>query len=386
VISEMEGSFIPILFVFWFSFVLLAIGYILYSFFMIFISIFFVKRKYESNIFPSVSIIIPAYNEEKVIEKKIKNSLTIDYPQDKFEIIIVSDASDDKTDEIVRRYVSDRLKLIRQETRRGKLSALNLGAKNAVGEILVFTDANSLIDKEAVSNIVMPYIDPKVGAVAGEQVILDEGGSAKGEGFYWRLEAKLKDAESRLGSVIGADGSIYSIRKELYPFFESLSIVMDDFVISTSVITKGYKLEYISSAKSYEGASSNLWVEFSRKARIFAGSAGSISLVKRLLIKSFVFKLIFHKFIRWISPLFLITLFCSNIFLINYSIFYKALFLAQSIFYGLSLIGIIIEMAKLPQGKLTYFPLYFTLTNAAEIYGLFGMFTGKYKAAWEKLR
>ncbi|MGQ9706126.1 MAG: glycosyltransferase family 2 protein [bacterium] len=382
----MDGSIISALFIFWFSFSILIMGYILYPAFMIFISLIVPKRRYETKIFPTVSIIIPAHNEEKVISKKIENSLSVDYPLDKLEVIIISDASDDMTDEIVMRYVNDRVKLIRQEERRGKLSALNLGAKNASGEILIFTDANSMMDRQAVANIVMPYIDPEVGGVAGEQVILDEGASAKGEGIYWRLEAKVKDAESRIGSVIGADGSIYSIRKHLYPFFEFKNTFMDDFAISVSVITKGYRLEYTSSAKSYEGASSNLYNEFLRKARVYAGSGPAILLVKQLLLKPFAIKIVFHKLIRWISPFLLIMLFCSNIFLINYNIFYKAFFVAQSIFYGLSLIGLIVEIAKLPQGRLTYFPLYFTMTNVAEIYGLFGMFTGKYKAAWKKLR
>jgi cellulose synthase/poly-beta-1,6-N-acetylglucosamine synthase-like glycosyltransferase len=382
----MEGSIIPILFIFWFSFAILVAGYIFYPIFMIFISMVVPKKRYELKITPSVSIIIPAYNEEKVIEKKIENSLSIDYPPDKFEIIIVSDASDDRTDEIVSKYACSKIKLVRQKKRRGKLSALNLGAKEATGDILVFTDANSMLDKEAISNIVMPYSDPKVGGVAGEQVIIDEGGSAKGEGIYWRMEAKLKDAESRIGSVIGADGSIYSIRRKLYPFFESSNVIMDDFAVSASVITKGYKLEYVSSARSYEGASNNLWVEFLRKARVYAGSGGAILLVKQLLLRPFVFKIIFHKLVRWVSPFLLMILFCLNIFLINYGLFYKVFFIAQSIFYGLSLVGLIVEVAKLPQGRLTYFPLYFTLTNAAEIYGLFGMLTGKYKAAWKKLR
>ncbi|RLC41193.1 MAG: hypothetical protein DRH49_05835 [Candidatus Coatesbacteria bacterium] len=382
----MLSSVEPALFIFWFSLVILLMGYVIYPVFMIMVSHLVPEKRYKTGRLPSVSIIIPAYNEEEVIRRKIDNTLSLDYPEEKVEIIIVSDASEDGTDDIVKEYVSDRLILVRQEERQGKLEALNRGAGVASGEVLVFTDANTIVERDALEKLVLPFVDPRVGAVAGEQIISKEGGAAKGEGLYWRLEGKLKEAESRLGSVIGADGSMYSIRKELYPNFRAKAIVMDDFIISTSVITRGYKLEYAPDAHSYEGASKNMWIEFRRKARIFAGSAGSISLVLKLLLKPFVFKLILHKFIRWFSPFLLITLFISNIFLISYGLFYKAIFVAQCIFYGLSIIGLAIELSGMPHSRLTYFPLYFTMTNVAEVYGLIGMIAGRYKPAWKKLR
>jgi cellulose synthase/poly-beta-1,6-N-acetylglucosamine synthase-like glycosyltransferase len=347
------------------------------------------KYKWEFKEHPTLSIIIPAYNEEKVIAEKIANTIELDWQDDKMELVIISDASSDKTDEIVKEHIPHAKRKIvfhRQNKRSGKLSALNKASELATGDLLVFTDANTHIEKNSLKKLIAPFIDPSIGCVAGEQVITTEEGSGTGEGIYWKYESKIKQAESRTGSTTGADGSLYAIKRELYPDLKTNLFLIDDLIISLSVIKNKKKIKYVPEAKAYEEGSPSLKAEFQRKARILTGSILSLGYLLTLRSFEIYTKLFFHKILRWLSPFLLILLFIVNSYLTFFRLFYAITMLGQVIFYLLASIGFFVEVFGYPQGRLTYFPLYFALTNIAEMWGFVGMITRGHKPTWEKVR
>jgi biofilm PGA synthesis N-glycosyltransferase PgaC len=332
---------------------------------------------------PSVSVIVPCHNETDVIAEKVAAVRAQNY-DGPIEVIVSSDGSDDGTETAAAKAGAT---VVHSPERRGKVAALNAGVSSATGEILVFSDANAMPAPDSVARLAAWFADPRVGAVAGEQVIVKEGDGTvgAGESAYWRYEAFIKGLEAARGTALCADGSLYAVRKELYEAPPSGVLLMDDFYISGAVVRAGYKIAYAPDAVAYEGASVNAAAEFKRKARILAGSLVSAALLGPRFWFRVPFKLFSHKVLRWLGPwLGLGALVFSSAAVIADSYAGGILFGLQLFFYLAALFGLAVRNPHLPfPFKAAY---YLTLSNLAVLWGYVVLITQLKKPAWEKLR
>lgn len=331
---------------------------------------------------PSVTLIIAAYNEEKILPRKIENTLKIDYPREKFEIIFVTDGSDDRSNDIIKQFPL--IKLLYEPQRKGKLAAVNRAISFTETEIVVFSDANALLNPESIKKIVTHYLDPKTGGVAGEKKIFNDHGVAGGEGAYWRYESYLKKLDAELYSVVGAAGELFSMRSAMYiPLNED--IILDDFVQSLLVCKMGYKVKYEPEAFATEYASSSLADEKERKIRISAGGFQAMVRLKTLLnffrFGTLSFQYISHRVLRWtLCPLSLIVALPSSIYLYIYSpgSVYTILFVMQMVFYLMAVCG------SFSSYRVFYLPFYFCFMNFCVVAGFLRYLLGKQKPTWQK--
>ena len=341
----------------------------------------------KSLITPNVSVIIAAYNEEDVIQQRLENLLASNYPKDKMEIIVSSDGSTDRTNEIVRKMEEqhENIHLIASTQRKGKLAALNKAVPYAEGEILIFTDANTEFDSDAIKFLTQTFTDEKIGCVAGRKVIYEitRKGNEKAEGLYWKYEHFLKQKESLIHSCIGADGSIYALRKELYDFPDESRGYADDCRISLGVVAKGYRLVYEGKAKAFEPASSSLWREYKRKIRTLSGGLEGVVDLHRLLIpfrSPIWWQLWSHRLLRFAIPGFLALALISSGVLVLSNTFYASVFFLQILAYFLGLGGLL-------GNKHMIFRLsaYLTFMNFVFISAFWRFLRRQNESAWEKL-
>lgn len=339
---------------------------------------------------PTVSFIVAAYNEEDVIEKKIINSFEQDYPSSKIEFIFITDGSADKTNLIVEKYPA--IQLLYQPERRGKSAALNRAAAAAKNEILIMSDANTFLNKEAVANIAAHYNLENVGGVAGEKKVLSYATDVEGvgtrEGLYWKYESFLKKVDSAFYSVVGAAGELFSIRKNLYEALPD-SVILDDFVISLKAAEKGYRIIYEPKAYAMELSSVSIKEEKKRKIRITAGGFQAMQMLKSLLYfwrhPRLSYLYISHRVMRWtISPVCLLLLFISNGALLFYSSnkIYQAIFILQILFYLAAFISQFISA----NSKLKFLKIagYFSFMNFSVFLGFYRHISKKQSSVWEK--
>ncbi|MCA9742669.1 glycosyltransferase family 2 protein [candidate division KSB1 bacterium] len=373
-------------FTFWLSAVLILHTYIGYPFLLVGFSIFASKkREKDENHLPCVSMLVSAFNEQECIAEKMENSLQLNYPADKLQIIIGSDASTDGTEDIVRKYTDPRFKLVPFKQRRGKALVLNDLVEAASGEILVFSDANTMYKPDAIHRLVAHFGDAKIGGVCGRLVLLSKNGhiDTEGEKLYWDFENYIKFLEGKVRTVFGANGAIYAIRKELYERLPTDKAVMDDFLIPLKIVMRGYDVVYEKDAVVWEHTSPSLQSEFARKARIGAANFNGIREILPLLSprRGFVaFGLWSHKLIRWLVPFLLISILASNILLLG-STFYNITFGLQALFYALALLGWKAEKLRTKLSVLVY-PYYFLVVNSALLVGFFRFLTKSQQAAW----
>lgn len=355
--------------------ILIIYIYFIYPLIIFLLSKLIKKEIKHKEIYPFVSIIIAAYNEEKIIEKKILNTLELDYPKEKLEIIVFSDASSDNTDNIIKKYINNGVKLFRFGGRQGKTYCQNESIKKAKGEIIVFSDANSIYDKLAIKNLVFNFSDSKVGVVCGELKYLKNNISE--EGIYWKIERFLKEKESLINSCLGANGSIYALRKSLYLNLPLKAI--SDFIAPFLIYKQNYRVIYEKKAFCFEEIGNNK-NEFKRKKRIILRSLNSLKYIKEFLnplkYGFYSIQLWSHKLLRWLIPYLLIILLISNLFLINLQ-FFKILLYIQFIFYLLAIIGIKYRF------KFFSIPYYFCLINLASLLAFIDYIKGKTKTTWE---
>ncbi len=351
-------------------------------------SIFVRKKLFSLDKLPRVTLLVSAYNEALYINQKIQNSLQLDYPSDKIQFLFVTDGSDDKTPEIVSEY--KQIQLMHQPQRQGKIMAIERAMPEVTGEIVVFTDANTLLNKEALQNIVRHFANDKVGVVSGEKRILnrdaDEAAGA-GEGFYWKYESKLKKWDDALYSVMGAAGELFAIRTDLFEPIPKDSLI-EDFYMSFKIIQKGYKIAYEPDAYAMEEPSASVKEELKRKIRIAAGGIQSIVRLKELLnpfrYGVITFQYVSHRVLRWtLAPLALPVIFILNIFLQNQGGLYQGLFIAQVLFYLFAMIGYFMEK-RLIRLKLLFIPYYFCMMNYAVFAGFKRYMKGSQSVLWEK--
>lgn len=321
---------------------------------------------------PRVTLLISAYNERRDIAAKMENSLSLRYPAGRLEILVVSDCSNDGTDEIVLEYASRGVKLLRQSQRLGKSAGLNVGVAQARGELLVFSDANAMYDRDALLHLIRPFADPRVGYVVGNARYAERDSttpSAQSESLYWKYETWLKQRESAFHSVIGGDGAIYAIRRELFTQLRPTDI--NDFVNPLQIINRGYLGVFEPSAICYEEAAATFRQEFRRKVRIISRSLNALLRVPAVLnpFRNFRhwFLLISHKLLRWLAPLFLLLLLASSLLLWSVPFYRLAAFL-QIGFYGLALLGLAWETGR-GSLKILQLPFYFCVVNSASLLG-----------------
>jgi cellulose synthase/poly-beta-1,6-N-acetylglucosamine synthase-like glycosyltransferase len=333
---------------------------------------------YQVNYYPSLSIIMPVHNEEKVIESKIKNIFSIDYPENRFELIIVSDGSTDRTKEIILDNPHHNIKFYELPARRGKAAALNLGLEKSSGEIIVFTDASIMLDKEALKNIVKKFQDGRIGCVSGEDYIHESGG----EGLYGRYELFLRNLESKVHSIVGASGSFYAQRRELCNDFKEG--MAPDFLSVLATVEKGYRAITEPSAFGIMTSLKSSSDEFNRKVRTLVRGMSAIFYKKSLLnpfrYGIFSFELLSHKIMRWLVPFFLISLLLSNLFLLDSSIYLLA-FITQVIFYLLA-VSSMSKIINIHEKIYVKVPLYFTAVNAAILYAWVKYLSGTKQEIW----
>jgi cellulose synthase/poly-beta-1,6-N-acetylglucosamine synthase-like glycosyltransferase len=379
--------------IFWVTLGLIIYAYFGFTFLLLLRGLLFRRPIRKADFTPFVSIIITAHNEASSIREKIENLLNLDYPPEKRQIIIASDGSSDGTNEIAEEYTDQGVKLFALP-RKGKIPTLNRAAENASGEILVFSDANSMLSKNALRNLVSPFADPEVGAVGGNQCYTPDSinnTTGSGENMYWSFDRTLKTMQSESGSMTSSTGAIHAIRREL--FQEVPLSVCDDLVISTRAIIKGKRLAFAPDAIAYEPIAPTDKDEFKRKVRIISRALYSLWIVKELLnpfrYGFYAIQLISHKLLRWSVGWFLIILFGVSLGLYNSGLIYRLAIWGQVVFYGFALIAHFLRNTRLAGMKLfkpLYVIYYFCLANYAAILAWIQWIRGKRIDIWESSR
>ncbi len=366
-------------------------GYGILLYFLVLIKrIFSKKKQFDPNYRPAVSLVVPCFNEAPILDDKVANCRTLDYPKDKLEIVFITDGSTDNSVEVLQKYPD--IRILHENRRGGKTAAENRAMKNINSEIVVFTDANTVLNRDVIKNIVRHFADEKTGCVSGEKrVLTDEKDTATaGEGIYWKYESFLKRLDSELYSAVGAAGELVAFRTELYREMPE-DTLLDDFIQSMEIAADGYKIVYEPDAYAMETGSASIKDEWTRKVRI---SAGGWQSVKRLCgkitpFKNFVlyFQYLSHRVLRWVAtPFLLIVMFIVNLALaFNGNPLYQIIFGLQLLFYLAALAGWYLENKK-TRLKLLFVPYYFCMMNLAAIFGFKRFMSGPQKGAWEKAK
>lgn len=344
----------------------------------------------DLSVLPTVSIVIAAYNEAKTISEKLDNLVSLDYPEDTLEIVIASDGSTDGTESIVERYKDRGVKLL-VLPRSGKAVALNTAVAAASGEILVFSDANSIYKSDAIQELVKPFADPGIGGVAGNQIYKRNtvaGSSGEGERAYWNFDRMLKQFQGKAGNTLAATGAIYAIRRSLFrPIPDGVS---DDFVTSTSVIAQGYRLVFSPEAVAYEPVASTSTAEFGRKVRVIVRSWRAFIFMKELLNPFrhgfYAVQLFSHKILRYLVVIPLIVLFLVSPFLWKVSLFYQLATIMQIMFYACAGAGYFLDRTRSGPMKLLTIPFYFCMVNIASLVAIVKVLSGSQIKHWEPQR
>ena len=370
------------------------IGYGIVLIILVKIKEFFIRKPISDGVLyePHVTMFVAAYNEKNYIDAKVQNMLELDYPKDKMQLLFVTDGSNDGTPELLQQYKE--VSLMHKAERAGKIDAINRGMELVKNPIVIYSDANAMLNPRAVREIVKHYKDPKIGCVSGEKRIYKkdkDGASGAGEGIYWKYESLLKQFDFRLYSAIGAAGELFSIRKELHQQVEK-DTLLDDFIISLRIAQKGYKIAYEPNAYASENASTSITEEMKRKIRISAGGIQSIirlmSLLNFFKYGVLTFQYISLRVLRWtITPLALLILLPINFMLMRQDsgLVYEVLFCGQILFYILALFGWYLENKKI-KVKILFIPFYFLFMNLCVFIGFFRYIKGSQSVLWEKAK
>jgi cellulose synthase/poly-beta-1,6-N-acetylglucosamine synthase-like glycosyltransferase len=383
----MQSLILQILF--WISVGAVVYVYVGYSVLIFLIGRIFGKPVSCSYYEPAVSVIVTAFNEEESIRDKIENTLSIDYPKRKLEIIVASDGSTDRTDDIVREYTHTGLKLYRQEGRLGKTATQNGAVEQANGEIILFSDATTVFPTDILQRILPNFADSTVGCVAGRLIYVDSVGSAVGRGVssYWNYETSLRESESKACSLIGVSGCLYAVRKSTYRPLNPDAC--SDFSICSVIYRQGLRSVFDSNAVCFEETNSRSGNELRMRVRVIAQTFGDLwrerELLNPLRWGLFSIQLISHKLLRYTIPFFLIMAFITSLTLFNLSPFYKASVIVQTLFYGAAFSGLVLERFSL-RSSLLALPQYFVIANLASLAGFYRFLTGAKYRTWNPVR
>ena len=340
------------------------------------------KRVKKGNCEPRVTILIAAYNEEDSIEGTLKNKLDLNYPKKKLEIIVISDASTDRTDEIVQHYENKGVKLLRQEPRAGKTSALNMAVPETESDILVFSDANSLYAPDTLTKLVQNFSDPNVGYVTGKMIYTNPDGTTIGDGCtaYMKYENYLRRFETKICSIVGVDGGVDAVRKSLYQTMNPDQL--PDFVLPLKVVAQGYRVVYEPEAILKETSLKSPKDEYRMRVRVSLRALWALSDMRKLFnlkkFKLFTWQLCSHKVSRYLCFVFLIAVYFTNLALCS---FYKFLLILQNVCYLGAIVSLVLEKCGYRLRPL--YPLhYFVLLNLAAAHALLKFLLGQKQVIW----
>ncbi len=365
------------------------IGYGLVLYLLVKAKRFFRPQKPFNNEYcPPVTLVVPCFNEAEVLEAKLANCRAVDYPKEKLRFVFITDGSTDGSEQWLSKFPD--ITVLHSPERRGKSAAENRAMQHVSTPVTIFSDANTLINPEAVRNIVRHFQDNRVGCVAGEKRILTaekEVASAAGEGLYWKYESFLKSLDSQLYSAVGAAGELVAFRTSLFePMPEDT--ILDDFMQSMFIAANGYRTVYEPAAYAVETAAASVREELKRKIRICAGGWQSIHRLRKRLTPwqqpLLFFQYLSHRVLRWtINPFLMVAAFVSNLFLAQDHPVFGLLLLLQALFYLFSFTGFLLEKQRL-KVKLFFLPYYFCVMNYSVLMGLWRFLNGSQSAVWEK--
>ena len=340
----------------------------------------------EPTDWPKVSILVPAHNEETHIGAKVENCLALDYPAEKLEVLVGSDCSTDRTAEIVRAYAVSRVRLFEMEQRMGKVGVLNRLAREAQGDIFLFTDANTFLDAAAARKLVRHFADPTVGAVSGRLDMIPPKGitEVRGESLYRRYEIFVKKLESNLGGTCGAFGGLYAVHREQYAPFPSDGR-HDDMFQLLHTVQQGRRVIFDPTALSYEETETSIRGEFRRRARFGMGNFQTLAKMGGMIhprYRATAYVFFSHKVLRWLSPFLLLAILVGSL-LLRQILFYNIVFWLQILFYGIAAVGGILNglRFRLPGFILVY---HFAALNFAFLFGFFRWLRGHRQMMWER--
>ncbi len=386
--------------IFWILIILIAYTYIGYAILLLILN--GIKRLSGKNhreyiapqTLPEVTLLIAAYNERDTVETKVQNTREIHYPENKLQVVWITDGSDDGTPDFLSQY--SEIKVLHIPERKGKTAALNRALKTIDTPFVIFSDANTMLDPEAIINLIIPFSDKKVGCVAGEKRIVKnvfEIAAGAGEGAYWKYESILKRLESEFSTALAAAGELYAIRTELYQPVDP-DIIIDDFIISFNIARQGYLIKYQPKAFALENSSANIREELKRKIRIASGAMQTMlrypSLFNFFRHGFLSFEFISHKVFRWLVvptsiPLiaFLTIVLCIQS---NWQVpLYVIILLLQALFYFFVMLGLFFE-GKATRWKILFLPYYLIIINYAQYAGIIRFMRGKHNVVWEKAK
>jgi cellulose synthase/poly-beta-1,6-N-acetylglucosamine synthase-like glycosyltransferase len=377
---------------FWISTIVILYTYAGYPLIIRLLAKYFPKPLSKAEFLPTVTVLIPAFNEEQYIAKKIENTLSLDYPRDKFQIIVAADGSSDATSQIAKSYEKDGVLVNHTPERNGKMAAIVRSMKDVQGEIVVFSDANNMYDVQAIRELVRPFSDVSVGATTGAKLIIEDGRDlSSAEGLYWKYESSIKKHESTVDSCVSSVGEILAVRKSSFvPPIEK--IINDDHYIILDILRRGSRVIYVPTAKSYEYVSFSAQDEVTRRIRMNAGLFQTIFMSGKLLSGVrllFIWQIISHKYFRAFLPFAFVFVFLTNLLVValakEQSLFFTGLFCFQVLFYAAALIGNWLKFNG-RIGKLLYLPTFLLNSNAATMMGFFNYLTNRQSHIWQRVR
>lgn len=370
---------------FWISLAIPAYTYLGYPLTLLLLRKILHNGVAKGEIAPSLSLIVPAYNESATIVRKINNSIALDYPPNRLEIVIACDGCKDGTPQLAAEAAlastgAERIRILDFPVNRGKILTLNAAVAECRGEILVFSDASAILNPDALRLLIRNFADPRVGSVSGRYTVIKphEVKIGASEDIYWKYETFLKTQESELSSTIGGHGHLHAIRAKLYPY-PPAGTINDDYIIHASVIAQGWRAVYEPDAVIREEAQE--MTGFGRRIRIMAGNFQQLREIRPLLRPLRLLPLFFfvcRKALRLVVPFAMISAFVANLFLLR-SPLYQALFAAQVVFYVLAILGSLTRLRP----KILMLPYYFSMINAAAFLGSYHAFTGLRTMRWK---
>ena len=374
---------------FWLSVAALFYTYFGYPLLLLMVSVVRSSPVSRGDYTPSVSVIIAAYNEERDLAAKLENTLSLDYPKSHLEVIVTSDCSDDRTDEIALSFASRGVHLYRQNERLGKTAAQNAAVEQALGEILLFSDATTHYQPDVLRVMMPNFADQKVGCVTGRVIYRSEADSTVGQGTrsYWDYEFLLKKHESAIGSLIGVCGCMYAVRKAAYiPLYHE---ACSDFVIATMMVKQGLRAIYQPSAVCMEEPNTEANKELGVRVRIitqtFADLWRNRSMLNPLKKGFYAVQLLSHKVMRYMAPVFLLTILFTSVLLAPKNSLYAIIFGLQVAFYSMAAVSWLFEKAGVKVAWLGY-PQYFVITNLASVLAFIKLVRGERYVRWQPLR
>jgi len=373
---------IPLI-LFWLSLFMVVWTYCGYLLTLKIISVFYTRGVARTESLPNVTVVITAYNEERRLAEKIENSLGLDYPRNKLEIIVVSDGSTDRTCEIARSYVDRGIQLVTIPERRGKHYGQGKGIALAHSDIVILSDATTFLKPDAAKKIISGFADPSVGCVSGVDRLRSADSAASGEGIYVQYEMYLRSLESKVGSLIGVSGCFFAVRKEICR--EWIDDLSTDFYLPSMAHILGYRTIKEPEAIGFYEVVQDQRQEFQRKVRTVVHGMEVLFRFKKVLNPfrhgTYAMQMLSHKLSRWLVPLYLTVVMFSNVILWDQGLFYKVLLTAQVIFYLLAVLALLVP--RLQRGLIMKIPVFFVIVNWSIVVSWYFFLTGKDFVTWD---